>query len=166
MFIGIAMISVSMSISQVGIYGSFIGFAYVVAINIYCLWILLQARNRFKYDKIVDLPDLCARIFGEGTRIYMEIMLVVSQLLYLMCYNVFFGSEMDQMMCKTFEYTKCGHNRQWAIAINVLLLPVIYQRRMANVAYFSIVALIFTAMSILLIAYECIQVINTRNGGG
>lgn len=78
MFIGITMISVSQGISQVGIYGSFLGFTYVTVINLYSLWILIQARNRFKYDRIVDLPDLSARIYGEGSRYYMEFFLVLS----------------------------------------------------------------------------------------
>ena len=35
---------------------------------------------------------------------------------------------------------------------------------MASIGYFSIIALIFTVMSFLLIAYECIQIISLRQG--
>lgn len=107
-FIGITMISVSQGISQVGIYGSFVGLAYVTALNIYSLWIVIQARNRFKYDRIVDLPDLSARLFGEKARYLMEFILVLNQLLFLMCYNLYFGTQLDQLMCQTLEIYECG----------------------------------------------------------
>lgn len=77
-YIGISMISVSKSISRVGIYGSLIGFAYVASLNLYSLWLLLKARNRYKYDRIVDLPDLCARVFGEHARKYVDLLLIVT----------------------------------------------------------------------------------------
>ena len=69
-YVGISIISVTQGVVQAGIYGFLVAIAYVATINLYCLWILLQARNRFKYDRIIDLPDLSARIYGEGSRIY------------------------------------------------------------------------------------------------
>ena len=58
MYVGIAFISVPMSIKTAGLYGSIIGFAYIVAMNIFCIYLLLKARNRFKREKIVDIADL------------------------------------------------------------------------------------------------------------
>jgi hypothetical protein len=58
MYVGIAFISVPMSIEQAGLYGSIIGFVYIVAMNLLCIYILLKARNRFKREVIVDIADL------------------------------------------------------------------------------------------------------------
>jgi|APSaa5957512535_1039671.scaffolds.fasta_scaffold341309_1 hypothetical protein len=58
MYVGIAFISVSRSISLAGIYTALLGFVYVLSVNIYCVYILLKARNRFKHQKIVDICDL------------------------------------------------------------------------------------------------------------
>lgn len=65
LYVGIAFISVSKCISQVGIYGSIVGFLYVLSINLYCVYILIKARNRFKSDKIIDICDLSAKLYGE-----------------------------------------------------------------------------------------------------
>ena len=100
-YVGIAFISTSMSISQAGIYGSLIGFVYVMSVNLYCIWLLLKARNRFKYERIIDLPDLAVKLYGEGARIYMQVVLIITQLMYLLAYELFFGSQIDQLMCKT-----------------------------------------------------------------
>ena len=48
MYVGITFISGSKSISQAGIYGSIVGFFYVVLINAYTVWLMVKARNRFK----------------------------------------------------------------------------------------------------------------------
>ena len=95
----------------------------------------------------------------------MEFFLVLSQLLYLMCYNLYFGTQLDQLMCKTYEFSECGHKKTWACIVNIILLPVLFQRRMSSIGYFSIAALIFTVMSFLLISYECIKIISLQEGG-
>jgi amino acid permease len=48
MYVGISFISVPKSIAEAGIYASIVGFIYVVLMNIFCVYILLKARNRFK----------------------------------------------------------------------------------------------------------------------
>lgn len=92
MYVGIAFISVSKSISLAGIYTAILGFVYVLTVNIYCVWILLKARNRFKHCKIVDICDLSVKLYGEGARKYMTFLLVGANSLFLMCYVLFFGS--------------------------------------------------------------------------
>ena len=92
LYVGIAFISVSKSISQAGIYGAIVGFAYVLAVNLYCVYLLLKARNRFKNDKIVDLCDLAVKLYGEKARVWMSIILVLTNALYCICYVLFFGT--------------------------------------------------------------------------
>jgi Na+/proline symporter len=50
MYLGIAFISVPKSISEAGLYGAIIGFVYIIMMNIFCVYILLKARNRFKRE--------------------------------------------------------------------------------------------------------------------
>ena len=159
MYVGIAFISVSRSISLAGIYTALLGFAYVLSVNIYCVYILLKARNRFKHSKIVDICDLAAKLYGEGARKYMTFLLVSANTLFLMCYAVFFGSQIDQLMCKTFNVSECGHPHWYAAASTFVLLPIIFQRRLRNIGFFSLVVLAFTMVSIGMIVYICVQVI-------
>ena len=92
LYVGIAFISVSKCISQVGIYGALIGFTYVLCTNLYCVYILIKARNRFKGEKIVDICDLSAKLYGEESRKYMSATLIITNISFLMCYEVYFGT--------------------------------------------------------------------------
>ena len=77
MYVGIAFIAVPKSISQAGIYGAIVGFAYIVVMNVFCIYILLKARNRFKREEVVDICDLAAKLYGEWTRPYLGFLLIV-----------------------------------------------------------------------------------------
>jgi amino acid permease len=92
MFVGIAFISTPKSISQAGLYGSIIGFIYVVLISTYSVYLLLKARNRFKKEVIVDICDLGARLYGDGIRPWISLLLVLCNGTFLICYIMFFGT--------------------------------------------------------------------------
>lgn len=158
MYVGIAMISVSRSISKAGIYASLAGFAYVTVVNLYCVYLLLKARNRFKNTRIVDVCDLTAKLYGEQYRSWMVVALALTNILFLMCYTVYFGEQLDQLVCNTFELSECGHPHFYAISVNLLLLPAVCQRQLRNIGFFSIVILAITLSSLGMIAYVCIQV--------
>lgn len=126
LYVGIAFISVSKSISQAGFYGAIVGFAYVLAINLYCVYLLLKARNRFKNDKIVDLCDLAVKLYGEKARIWISIILVLTNALYCICYVLFFGTQIDQLLCNTFDAVECGNMHLYSFMVCTLLLPIIF----------------------------------------
>ena len=92
MYVGIAFIAVPKSIAQAGIYGSIVGFVYIVIMNIFCIYILLKARNRFKRDEIIDICDLAAKLYGEWTRPMLSILLIGTNSIFLMAYIMFFGT--------------------------------------------------------------------------
>lgn len=91
MYVGISLIAVSKSISQAGIYASILGFVYVCLINMYCVYILLKARNRFKKDQITDICDLTAKLYGEQYRNYMSSGLIFTNGIFLMAYVLYIG---------------------------------------------------------------------------
>ena len=62
-------------------------------------------------------------------------------------------------MCTTFKITECGHPHFYAFGFSIVLLPVIFQKRLRNIGKFSLVILIFTLISILLIIYICVEII-------
>ena len=158
MYVGIAMISVSRSISKAGIYASILGFAYVTFVNLYCVHLLLKARNRFKNTRIVDVCDLTAKLYGEQYRVWMVVALALTNILFLMCYTVYFGEQLDQLVCETFELSECGHPHFYAITVNLLLLPAVCQRQLRSIGFFSLVILVITLSSLGMIAYICVQV--------
>ena len=91
--LGISFVSVPKSISQAGIYGSAVGATYVVIVNVFGMYLILKARNRFKRDEsIVDLPDLGARLYGEWARPFLMTILVITNFSFLMAYTMYFGT--------------------------------------------------------------------------
>ena len=161
MQIGISFISVSKSISQVGVYGSLIGFAYTVAINIWSVWLMLQTRNKFKDDhEIIDVCDLSVKLYGEWARKYLAVLLVVSNCLFGMAYEVYLGSQLDQLMCQTLQWAECGHSHVWAAILSFALLPIVYLKRFKNIGYFSLFNLILTFVAVVSIFYVCIRVLS------
>ena len=76
--------------------------------NLYCTWLLIKARNRFKKERIIDLCDLTAVLYGEDYRIYMSVFLSINNTLFLICYATFFGSQIDQLVCRTLNRGQCG----------------------------------------------------------
>ena len=95
MYIGISFISVPKSIEETGIYASIIGLIYVIVMNVFCVYILLKARNRFKREQIVDICDLAAVLYGDWLRPYMSALLVATNSIFLMAYIMFFGTQGD-----------------------------------------------------------------------
>ena len=92
MYVGIAFIAVPHAVAQAGLIGAAIGFVYIVLVNVFCVYILLKARNRFKREKIVDICDLSAVLYGEWTRPLMSILLITTNSCFLMAYVMFLGT--------------------------------------------------------------------------
>jgi amino acid permease len=158
MYIGISFISVPKSIEETGIYASLIGFLYVILMNVFCVYILLKARNRFKRQEIVDICDLAAVLYGDWLRPYMSALLICTNAIFLMAYIMFFGTQSDQLMCKTLKKRECGHAYQYSFVIILFLLPIVLLRRLAAVGIFSIVILCFTFLALGIIVYMCSKI--------
>ena len=92
MYVGIAFIAVPHAVAQAGLVGSAIGFIYIVFINTFCVYILLQARNRFKRQTIVDICDLACVLYGEWIRPLMAFLLILTNSCFLMAYIMFLGT--------------------------------------------------------------------------
>lgn len=93
MCLGISFVSVTKSISQAGIYGALVGAIYVVLVNVFGMYLIIKARNRFKRDdQITDICDLGAKLYGEWIRPILTSILVLCNFSFLMAYTVYFGT--------------------------------------------------------------------------
>lgn len=133
---------------------------FVTFINIYCVYILIKARNRFKHRRVDDIVDLCVILYGEKSRVYMQIVLFSSNMMYLVFYEIFFGTQIDQLVCKTYRIYSCGNKEFYIIMINICLLPIIFQKSFRNIAYFSGFVLIFSSMAFIIIIWKCSEILS------
>ena len=125
----------------------------------FCVYILLKARNRFKSVEIVDICDLASALYGEWIRPIMAILLIATNSCFLMAYVMFFGTQSDQLMCKTFKAAECGNQHLYSIIILSILLPVVFLKRLAAVGIVSLVVLVFTFTAIIIIIYLSIMIL-------
>jgi len=68
-----------------------------------------------------------------------------------MVYIIFYGTQIDQLVCKTFEAAECGNHHLYSALVIFALLPIIYMRSLKNIGYFSVFCLIFTLLGIIII---------------
>lgn len=159
--IGISFLSVSVGISQAGIYGAFVGSIYVLIVNVFAQYLIVKARNRFKKDEtIFDICDLGAKLYGEGLRPFLTILLVANNFTFLMAYVMYFGTQSDKISCRSIKARECGYSKYYSALIVLILLPLILCRRLTNIGVFSAVILIFSIVSIGIIIYLLCVIVN------
>jgi amino acid permease len=59
------------------------------------MYILIKARNRFKYERITDLCDLGEKLYGPGIKKWIVILLFLNQVGFLFAYMIFIGDQTD-----------------------------------------------------------------------
>lgn len=126
-----------------------------MVLNAYTVWLMIKARNKFKNNKIVDIGDLSERLYGENAKFYMKGFLAFNNTLFLSVYVLFFGTQMDKLMCETFMVSECGNEKIWAALVNAILLPVLFIERLSDVGVFSGSVVALTVVSMSLIFYVC-----------
>lgn len=112
---------------------------------------MLKVRNRFKSVEIIDIVDLGSTLYGEWIRPILAVLLVATNSSFLMVYIIFYGTQIDQLVCKTFEAKECGNHHLYSALVLVALLPLVYVRSLKNIGYFSLFCLCFTIIGIVII---------------
>jgi len=119
--------------------------------SIFCIYLLLKVRNRFKSVTIIDIVDLGCTLYGEWMRPILAVLLVATNSSFLMVYIIFYGTQIDQLVCKTFEAKECGNHHTYSAFVLLALLPLIYVKSLKNIGYFSLFCLVFTLIGIIII---------------
>jgi amino acid permease len=91
LYIGIAFLGVPKGFSKAGIYGSIISLIYLLLINMFTTCLMIKARNKFKNKRIVNLSDLAFEVYGERAKWVIDFLVVITQLSFLVAYNIYFG---------------------------------------------------------------------------
>ena len=132
-----------------------IGYIYIIAQTIFCVYLLLKARNRFKREYIPDICELGAKLYGDWLRPWIQALLVATNSCFLMCYCMFIGFNIDQLACKTFEAAQCHQNKTYTAIVLLALYPIYCLRKLSGIGYFSAIALVFTLIAVILILIIC-----------
>ena len=107
----------------------------------------------------MDICDLAVALYGDWIRPYMAILLILTNACFLMAYIMYLGTQSDQLMCKTFKAADCGNSHLYSIIILVILLPILYLKRLSAIGIFSLIILFFTFIAIGIIIYLSIVIL-------
>lgn len=77
-----------------------------------------------------------------------------------MAYNLYFGQQFDQLACKTLHISKCGKSLEYTILFDIILVPVLLQRQLRSISYFSMICLLSTLVSIIMTIIIEIKIFN------
>lgn len=121
---------------------------------------MLKVRNRFKNTEIIDIVDLGCTLYGEWMRPLLAVLLVATNSSFLMVYIIFYGTQIDQLICKTAEAAECGNHHMYSALVLLALLPLIYIRSLKNIGYFSLFCLVFTLIGIIIIVLLSLAIAN------
>ena len=128
------------------------GAIYVLSVNLFGVYLIVQARNRFKRDSnIIDIVELGVKLYGPWVRPILITVLVLCNFSFLMAYTMHFGYQTDLIVCRTFKARECGHKHEYSIAIVAALLPIVCLRELNNIGYFTAVILIFSLVAVIII---------------
>lgn len=72
-YFGIAAMCYAKFIAEAGVWTAAIGTTVVLCMNLYTIWLLVKARNRFKNERIVSLSDLGVLLYGDGVEVFITI---------------------------------------------------------------------------------------------
>jgi len=61
------------------------------------------------------------------------------------------------MMCNVLQAAPCGYGNSYVVAITIILLPVILQKKLTGISYFSMVVLFFAGISVWIIMFICLK---------
>ena len=102
LFLGIAFLNPPQNFASVGVYGSIFGMTWVLILNLVSTWMVIKARDRFKYNDVRNLSDLVFLCFGETAKYATDVLVFLVQFAFLVGYCIFFGNEADQLACNSF----------------------------------------------------------------
>lgn len=93
MAIGIAIVAFPYSVSWVGTIAAMIGIIILGILSLASAYLLFKARNRYKDQVIVDLPDLGYACYGAKMRLLCQVVLIVTQISLLTAYLLYLGTQ-------------------------------------------------------------------------
>ena len=107
----------------------------------------------------MDICDLASLLYGEWIRPIMAVLLILTNACFLMAYIMFVGTQSDQLMCKTFKAADCGNAHLYSIIILLILLPILFLKRLSAIGIVSLIILVFTFIAIGIIIYLSIVIL-------
>ena len=152
-FIGISALVVAKFIADAGIATAVVGAVITGVLNMYTMWLLVKARNRFKHDTITTLGDLGTKLFGESVGVGISIIQILCSFVFLLAYQKYIGEQMDQLLCQSVEVMTCGKQGLHAFVLTTLLMPFLLMRRLKSIAFVNSVIMVLTVISMSIVIY-------------
>ena len=107
-----------------------IGLLLSLLINYYSVWLMNKTERRFSSDyvQINSLFELTWNCYGNSVIAFQEFVKFASLIIWLVSFNIYLGTESEEILCKTMGGTACGkYDHLIRIAYNIMTVPIIFQ---------------------------------------
>eukprot|EP00347_Sterkiella_histriomuscorum_P009027 403342809 len=138
-YVGISFLAIPYGLKIVGIYGSILSLILVLLINLYSVLLLVKARNKFKNMQITNICELGEILYGQTAKYLCDIILLSLILSICMAYTIYFGDQIDQILCELLQVTKCGKHILYRLLFSVAIVPFTFLNSFRNLSYVSLV---------------------------
>lgn len=106
------------------------------------------------------MSDLSLVTYGPTAKAATDILVIITQLSFLVAYNMYFGSQSQTIICNATKFCNMNPNVTYTIMFNVVLLPVVLQNKMSSIANFSFFALFCTIISVIMTTVSEIRILH------
>ncbi|CDW73229.1 UNKNOWN [Stylonychia lemnae] len=161
-YIGISFLAIPQGFAQVGLYGATIELILIMILNLYSVYLLVKARNKYKRQPIRNICDLCEQIFGPRAKNAANILLIITEIQFCVSYTIYFGEQLDQLFCQILPITSCGKKYLYRLLFSIAILPLMYMKQLRKIAVFSFFSNVATIVAIILIILVEINIIQNQ----
>lgn len=151
MYVGIAIIAFPYTVHWVGVPIAIMGVLLLASCSLLSAYMLFKARNKYKRQHIIDLPDLGYVCFGEKMKFFCQLILVVTQISIDLAYLIYLGEQAEIVVCDLFDRCDVGKSVCMFFCM-MLMTPACLLPDYQSISYYSGV---FTIMSYIAFITIC-----------
>ena len=101
-FMGISFLVVPIGLKEIGIHSFAIAIIYTMLVYIFTIWMQIRAAKRLgQFARGIE--DLLTLVFGDSIISLYHIIRVMSCIMFITVFNMYLGSETDQILCQTLR---------------------------------------------------------------
>ena len=130
---------------------------YAVMINLFTVWLQVNAERRFRdgNPRICSISELTMHCYSNPVNFVYLLFKSISCLTFLVVFNIYLGTETDQILCHAFKSYQCGKfENMIRLALNVMMAPFILSGSLQNHKLVSIMSFICVSAALAFITYH------------
>lgn len=130
---------------------------------IFTIWLQIKAEKRLgQYARGVE--DMLKMVFGDGVITLYHGVRVMSSLMFLVVFNMYLGSETDQILCQTVRSYNCGKFENLIrVGYGLIMAPIIFAGSLKQPKIVSVLGFLSFLMAFGFILFHEVLMFQDKN---